>query len=177
MTRRRALLLVLLPVLFVGSSVLPSLTQGASAAPAAAPAHHDDGHYVQVRAQYIDLNGNRDETNTTLFLVNKSMTRTLVLGDVLAMGPNGLSEVLAHDGDLVGVSIPPLGTVELPVDSAHFPGLLPELEVGQRGLESVVLSFGGPKDALRLTASIHLQQPGSLENRVITLFEGNDVEK
>jgi len=177
MTRRRALLLVLLPVLFVGSSVLPSLTQGASAAPAAAPAHHDDGHYVQVRAQYIDLNGNRDETNTTLFLVNKSMTRTLVLGDVLAMGPNGLSEFLAHAGDLVGVSIPPLGTVELPVDSAHFPGLLPELEVGQRGLESVVLSFAGPKDALRLTASIHLQQPGSLDNRVITLFEGNAVEK
>jgi hypothetical protein len=177
MTRRRALLLVLLPVLFVGPSAFLIRAERANAAAAAAPANHDDGHYVQVRAQYIDLNGNRDETNTTLYLVNKSMTRTLVLGDVLAMGPNGLSEVLAHDGDLVGVAIPPLGTIELPVDSAHFPGLLPELEVGQRGLESVVLSFAGPKDALGLTASIHLQQPGNLENRVITLFEGNDVEK
>lgn len=176
MTRRRALLFVLLPVLFVGSSALLSHTPGASAA-AAAPANHGDGHTMQVRAQYIDLNGNHDETNTTLFLVNKSMTRTLVLGDVLALGPNGLSEVLAHDGDLVGVLIPPLGTVELPVDSAHFPGLLPELEVGQRFLESVVLSFTGPKDALRLTASVHLQHPGNLENRVITLFEGHDVEK
>lgn len=177
MTRRRALLFVLLPVLFVGTSALLDLLPGASAAAAAARGSHGDGHYVQVRAEYIDLNGNRDETNTTLYLVNQSMTRTLVLGDLLALGQDGLSEVLAHDADLDGVTIPPLGTVELPVDAAHFPGLLPELEVGQRGLESVVLSFAGPKDALRLTASVHLQQPGNLENRVITIFEGHAVEK
>ena len=174
---RRALLFVLTPVLFVGSSLLWSGARSAAAATAAGPGGHGDKQSLQVRAQYVDLDGNRDETNTTLLLVNKSLTRTLVLGGVLALGQDGLSEVLATDDALDGVVIPPLGTLEVLVDSIRFPGLQPVRVLGERGVASVVVGYAGPRDALRLTASIHLLQPGSVDNRVITIFEGHDVEK
>src|SRR6185295_1755468 len=110
---RRALLFLLTPVLFVGSSLLWSGARGAAAAAAAGPGGRGHEQSLQVRAQYIDLDGNHDETDTTLLLVNKSLTRTLVLGDVLALGQDGASELLATDGALDGVVIPPLGTLEV----------------------------------------------------------------
>ncbi len=177
MNRRLAVLLVLIPVLFVGSSAYLSQTRGAIAPAKAAPVNREDSQYTQVRAEYIDLNGNRDETNTTLVFVNRSMSTPLVLGAVMAFGPNGLSEALATDGDLDGVTIPPLGSLDVPVDSTHFPGLQPKLENGERGLESVGVSWTGGKDALRLTAVIHLEQPGNLSNRVFNYIEGHCVVK
>jgi len=177
MNRRLAVLLILTPVLFVGSSAYMSRTHGAIAAAMPALVNHDDAQVTQVRAEYIDLNGNRDETNTTLVFVNRSMSKPLVLGAVMALGPNGLSEVLAIDGDLGGVTIPPLGSLDVPVDSAHFPGLQPKVEDGQRGLESVGVSWTGGKDALRLTAVIHLQLPGATDTRVVNYVEGHAVEK
>jgi len=177
MGHRRALLLTITPVLFLASSAVGNLTKDSPCAAAPrAPAHKDD-EYMQVRAEYIDLYGNRDETNTTLTLVNRSMSKTLVLGDVLALGPNGANEVLAIDAALEGVSIPPLGSLDLPVDSTHFPGLQPKIDVDSRSLESVVVSWSGPKDGLRLIAAIHLEQPGNNDNRVVNLVEGERVLK
>ncbi len=105
------------------------------------------------------------------------MSKPLVLDAVLALGPNGLSEAIATDDDLDGVTIPPLGSLDVPVDSAHFPGLLPKTAIGARGLESVGVSWTGGKDALRLTAIIHLERPGNDANRVVNYVEGHCVEK
>jgi hypothetical protein len=95
----------------------------------------------------------------------------------MARGPNGLSEMLAIDGDLDGVTIPPLGSLDVPVDSAHFPGMEPMLEDGQRGLESVGVRWSGGKDALRVTAVIRLQLPGATDTRVVIYVEGRYIEK
>jgi hypothetical protein len=177
MNRRLVALSILTPMLFVLSSAYLSHTRGAIAPAKPASMNHDDSQLAQVRAEYIDLNGNRDETKTTLVLVNRSMSKTLVLGTVMALGSNGLSEMLAIDGDLDGVTIPPLGSLDVPVDSAHFPGLQPKLEDGQRGLESVAVSWSGGKDALRLMAVIRLQLPGATDTRVANYVEGHSVEK
>ncbi len=177
MNRRRALLLVLTPVLFVGSSAWLGRVRGAAEPMRASPAKPADSQYSQVRAEYVDLYGNRDETDTTLVFENRSMSTPLVLDSVLAFGANGLSDLLASDDDLAGVTIPPLGSLDVPVDAAHFPGLQPKTDVGVPGLESVGLSWTGGKNALRLIAIIHLEQPGNLSNRVINYVEGHCVEK
>ena len=72
---------------------------------------------------------------------------------------------MATDGDLIGVTIPSLGSLNVPVDSAKFPGLQPKREGGERGLETVAVSWSGGKDAPRLTAVIRLQRPGDVETR------------
>ena len=99
MALRGATLVGLTSVLVLGSLAMPSATTGSilSAASPAAPAA--ELHFAQVRAEYIDLSGNRDETETTLFFVNKSLTKTIYMGDVSALGPDGLAEVLGiHKG-------------------------------------------------------------------------------
>lgn len=158
--------------LLLGTTVLSGSTSGAMRiAPEPPP------HLAQVRAKFIDLSGNRDETSTTCFLVNAHPTRAIVLGEVLALGPDGANELLAtHDG-LVGVVLPPLGVVDLPVDPARFPGLKPELEIGDRGLASVLVSWSGPKEALRLSAELRLQLPGDIGSRVIRSVEGHAAAK
>ena len=177
MGQPRARLLVLAPVLLLASSAVVSLATDSLCAAAPRASIRKDEEYTQVRAEYIDLSGNRDETNTTLTLVNRSMSRTLVLGDVFAMGPNGVNELLATDTALEGVAIAPLGSIDLPVDSAHFPGLQPKLELDSRGLESVVVGWSGPKDGLRLIAAIHLERPGNDDNRVVDIVDGQPVLK
>ncbi len=180
MSKRSAVLVVVTLVLILGSSVLTSHTRG-SIRPAGtsplAPAGDPSQHFAQVRAEYIDLDGNRDETKTTCSIVNTSLSRTLYLGDLSALGPDGLGEVLAVHTGLNGVGIPPLGSLELPVDPIHFPGLQPKRQGDSRGLESVVVGWSGPKDALRLTAAIHLEEPGNNHNRVINRVGGHDVTK
>ena len=179
MVRNRSAVLVLLTlVLVVGSSTIPFPTNrtGASAS-AAAIAPPIELYYAQVRAQYIDLSGNRDETNTICTIVNRSLTRTIYLGDVTALGLDGLEEVLAVHTGLNGVGIPPLGSVDLPVDSVHFPGLQPELEPGERGVENLLVSWSGPKEAVRVTAAIHLQLPGDIGSRVLSYVDGHPVSK
>jgi len=113
----------------------------ASAAPSLIPFNKGDHtHLAQVRAQYIDLNGNRDELTATLYLVNSSLTKSLALDEIDALGLDGVNEVLASDTAVNGVVIPPFGTFKLSVDSSNFPGLQPNLEIGYRGLESVVVT-------------------------------------
>ncbi len=107
----------------------------------------------------------------------QELTKTVTLGDIHALGPDGLAEVMATHAGLNGVVLPPLATVERVVDSTNFPGLAPELEIGERGVVSVLAAWTGPNDALRLSASIHLIQHGTLDNRVISVIEGHAVAK
>jgi hypothetical protein len=130
-----------------------------------------------VRGEYIELSGNNDKTSTTCHFVNKSLSRTIYLGDISALGLDGLSEVLAVHTGLNGVGIPPLGSLDLPVDAAHFPGLQFKQFSNSRGLESVLVSWSGPKDALRLDASVQQQLPGDQDTRVINYLEGHYVTK
>ena len=147
-----------------------------AAAPAKAPAS-PQLDFAQVRGEFVDLDGNLDEVDTTLRLVNRSLSATLTLGDIYAVGRDGLSEVLSTHTGSNGVTLGPLASLDLKVDPSNFPGLLPKIYRTDRGLESVVVSFSGPREALRLSAAIHLQQPGTLDNRVITLVEGHCVMK
>jgi len=171
MQRFRPVLAIAAVTLLLSASLLSASTRSSPRAPAEPP------QLMQVRARYIDLSGNRDETFTTLLLVNNSQSRTIQLGDVIALGPDGLTEVMGTHTGLNGVALPPLATVELLVDSARFPGLAPELELGQRGVASVLVQWWGPKDTLLLSSSIRLEQPGNNDNRVITLFDGRVVQK
>jgi hypothetical protein len=178
MRKQSAVLVVVALMLVVGFAALSSRTRGSILPAAASPlAPTAELHFAQVRAEYIDLEGNRDEADTTLTIVNKSMSKTLYLGDVSALGPDGLAEVLAVHTGLNGVGIPPLGSIDLPVDATSFPGLQPKLETDSRGVESVLLSFQGSREAIRLTAAILLNQPGTLDNRVLTRVESHFVVK
>ncbi len=170
--------LVLAPI--VGAFLLVNHSSGsAHAAASSAPAIGGDSPpwYAQVRAEYVVLYGNRDQSFTTFTIMNRSLTKSLFLGDVWAMGPDGLAEVLSVHTGLNGIELPPLGSVDVAVDSTSFPGLQPELEIGDRGLESIAVSWIGPKDALRLSAGILRNQPGTLDNRVMTWIEGHVVTK
>ena len=180
MSKRSTLLVVAILTLFLGASALTSHTMALIRPAAPSPPGHGGGppqHFAQVRAEYIKLDGNNDVTNTTCTIVNTSMSRTLYLGDLYALGPDGLSETIAVDADLNGIGIPPLGSLDLPVDSAHFPGLQPKIHKDSRGLESVLVAWSGSNDELWLTAAIHLEQPGSVDNRVINRVEGRYVTK
>lgn len=140
-------------------------------------AHGITHHWTAVRAQYIDLDGNRDEVNTICILVNTSRSSALRLGEITALGPGGLEDVLGTHTDLDGTLIPPLGTVELAVSSETFPGLLPELQDDQRLLQNVLVKWRGPGNALRLSTRIERQRPGNLENRVHLIEEGFRVTR
>lgn len=178
MSRRTAALVLFTLFLPLGAFVVGSSTRAAARPVAASPAAAlDEARFAQVRAEYVDLSGNRDETSTTCLIVNKSASQTIVLGDISALGPNGAAEVISIDTQLNGVTIPPLASLELPVDAAHFPGLAPKVETNSRGVESVVVSWSGPKEALRLTALVRLQQPGSLDNRTVNYVDGHYLTK
>jgi hypothetical protein len=180
MSKRSTLLVVATLTLLLGVSALTSHTMALIRPAAPSPLGHGGGpplHFAQVRAEYIDLDGNGDETNTTCTFVNTSMSKTLYLGDVYALGPDGLGETLAVDTGLNGVGIPPLGSVDLPVDAAHFPGLQPKIHRDSRGVESVLVGWSGSNDELWLTAAIHLEQPGNNDNRVVNRVEGRTVSK
>ncbi len=69
-TTASSVLSILLVVVAAGIAVDRTAASAAAIATSAAPV--DDLRDSQVRAKYIDLNGNRDETTTTCFLVNKS---------------------------------------------------------------------------------------------------------
>jgi hypothetical protein len=157
--------------LFLATSLLTGSTKGSMRTAAEPP------QLMQVRAEYIDLDGNRDETFTTLILVNNSQSRTINLGDLFALGPDGLTEVMGTHTGLNGVALPPLATIELLVDSVRFPGLQPELQIGDRGVANVLVQWWGTKDSLLLSSSIYLQKPGNPDTRVITVFEGHIVGK
>lgn len=138
----------------------------------------DDVRYLHVRAEYVDdYYGNRDETVTTLFLVNKSLSKSVTLGDIQALGPDGQGEVMATHSGLNGVVVPPLGSVELVVDSTNFPGLVPVILADDRGVASALVRWNGPKDALRLVASIQIAQLSLTEGRAISVIEGHTVVK
>lgn len=176
MLRRLAFLLVAAATTVASVFVFGHRASAAMRTPAPVAAV-DAPTYLHVRAEYVDLSGNRDENYTTLTFSNRSLTRTVELGDVLALGPDGLDEVIASAPGLVGLAIPPLGSVDVLVDKTSFPGLAPKLEVGSRGLESVLVSFTGPKEALRVISSILLNQPSSLDNRVLTRIEAQPTVK
>jgi len=182
MIPRNAVLVGLALVLLVGSSALSSRTRGstlpaatfAATSPAATAA---EVHFAHVRAEYIDLDGNHNHTDTTLTLINKSLSKSLYLGDISALGPDGLAEVLAVHTGLNGVGIPPLGSIDLRVDSARFPGLQPKVASDSRGVETVLVSFSGSKEMFRLSAAIHLHHPDNDQNQMINRFEGHFVVK
>lgn len=180
MSKRSVVLVVATLTLLLGASVLTShttaLTRPAAPSPFArrgAPPQH----LAQVRGEYIQLSGNNDVTNSTCTIVNTSLSTTIYLGDAYALGPNGLSEVLAVDTGLNGVGIPPLGSLDLPVNSVNFPGLQPKVHADSRGLESVLVTWSGFSDALSLTAAIVTQLPGDLDSRMISRAEGHYATK
>lgn len=175
MNKRSSLVAAALLVALVGAFFL--VGDSSASARAAATASDSPPWYAQVRAEYVDLSGNRDEATTTFTVINRSLTKSLFLGEVWAMGPDGLGEVLAIHAGLGGVELPPLGSIDVVVDSTQFPGLKPELEVGDRGVESIAVSFIGPKDALRLSAEIVRLQPCCLETRMTTWIEGHLITK
>jgi len=131
-------------------------------------------NYTAVRAEYVDLSGNRDEVDTSCYLINKSSSQLIVLHDVLVVGEGGTQQVLGLDTSHRGQVLRPLGSVELPIDST-IPGVKPETEIGQKGVASVIVSWAGPAGALELSAVIHLEQPGNLDNRTRFEVKGYDL--
>ena len=157
------------------SAILVLLTATAVAS-APAPTAVELYHW-QVRAEYVNYDTGYERSLTTLSIVNRSLTRTIYLDDVLALGPDGLDEVIAVHTGLNGVGIPPLGSIELPVDPVHFPGLQYKLQPDQRGVESVLVSYSGTKEAFRLTAKIDALLPGESDSRVLVRVDGHPVIK
>jgi hypothetical protein len=88
---------------FVGSSIVSTTTKGTVASPAtvgpAAPVELD---CAQVRAEWIFTDANDDFTTTKCTIVNRSQSKTLDLGDVLALGPDGLAEESRTDRPIDG---------------------------------------------------------------------------
>jgi hypothetical protein len=156
---------------------LSALTVLAVVSMALARVPKEDIRFAQVRAEYIALSGNNDVTTTTVTLVNRSASTTLYLGDLSALGLDGLAEVLAIDTGLDGVGIPPLGSLDLPVDAAHFPGLQAKDLPDSRGVETILVSYSGPKESLRLTAAIKLQLPGDVDSRTVSRVDGHAVTR
>jgi hypothetical protein len=170
MSRRIPVLGVAIVALLLGTSVLTSSTKGSMGTTDKPP------HLLHVRGEYFHSNVTQDRALTTCILVNRSVSRTIWLGDVLALGTDGLTEVLATHTGLNGVALPPLATIELVVDSIRFPGLLPERGVNDRGLATCLVEWWGPKDALRLTASV-FGEFQSAQGVAIKVIEGHVVEK
>lgn len=180
MKKRSAMFIVSALALVLGASFLARVARAGMRLPAANALLFDKsgrGHAAQVHAVFIELSGNNDVSTTTLYLVNSSVTETLYLDQVDALGVGGLSNLLASDTAVNGLAIAPLGTVELTVDATNFPGLQPQVDRNTPGLASVLVTWSGPRDALQLESSVLLELPGSLYSRTVSTFEGHDVTK
>jgi hypothetical protein len=163
-----------LGLLAVGRFTIGSASAAAARTAAATPI---EWNYAQVRAEFITKDGNDDVTNTTCTIVNRSQSRTLYLGDISALGLDGLDEILAVHTGLNGIGIQPLGSIDVPVDAAHFPGLQPKVFPDSRGVETILVSWTGPKEALRLSSTIRVQLPGARDTGRERHVDGHPTTK
>ena len=78
-----------------------------------------------VRAEYRDLSGNWPHTDTEVHIVNTNATTPLTLREVFVLGPNGVQSVIAIYRGLLNKIVPPLGQVNLHINSG-IPGVVPQ---------------------------------------------------
>ena len=105
--------------LAVVSCLLAATRTAANASPPEAPlasllagANH---HAATVRAEYMAFDGRI--ARTVCHLTNTSVSETVVLKQVLVLGANGASSILAIHNALFNVSLPPLASVDLAIDN------------------------------------------------------------
>ena len=131
-------------------------------------------HYKIVRAEYIDLSGNRPHTNTVCHFINTSVY-PITVTEIYVLGRGGANEIIATYLGLFGTVVPPLGRLDLAVDNS-IPGVTPQTENGTAGVASVVFSwFGGSQDALKLSATIERNATGQTDMRAHIAVEGYDL--
>lgn len=112
-------------------------------------------HYRIVPAEWSNRVSRDATTDTDLWIMNRSLTQTVTLGDVVILGMGGVGRVLTVFKGLDEQVIPPLGRVVLPV-SWNIPGIAPRAS-GPRtdgDVASAVVAWTGPKDALILQAKV-----------------------
>ena len=126
-----------------------------------------------VRAEYIFVSNGNKFWNTTCHVINRSATSPLTLGAVYILGPGGVNSVLSVHTGLVGVSVPPLGSIQLAIDNT-IPGLVAATTPSAFGVRSVVFSWNGPSGALGLTSRMEYID-SSPDHRGHVEIEGHPV--
>lgn len=132
-------------------------------------------YYKIVRAQYVDLSGNWWHVDTNCIIMNTSALFPITLKNIYVLGPNGITNILANYAGFVGTTIQPLGQFQFPIDSATIPGIIPQIAWADSGVRSVVVSWSGPSDAMKLTSVTEQWWPGSQTDRMHVRAEGHDL--
>lgn len=164
--KRKTLLVCFLSSTFL-LAAFSMMTSGASSESA-------DVHLKGVRAQYVDLSGNRWHMDTTCHIINSSATTALVLQSIQILGPDGRQDLIATYEGLHGTVVQPLGELRLAIDSS-IPGVVPQIRVGDPGVRNIIVGWQGPAAALNLTAVIERYPPSSVDDRVHVAVDGYDV--
>ena len=112
-------------------------------------------HLKCVRAEYVTETNQTDAVDTELYIVNRSVARSIKLKTIVVVGAGGVANRLSTYNGLFDKVIPPLGEIVLPIDST-LPGVFPRVGSGRRpnDVASVIVTWEGPAEAMRLTATI-----------------------
>lgn len=126
-------------------------------------------HAAVVRAEYAAVGGRI--ANTICHLTNTSVSQSLTLKQVVVMGAGGAGSIMAIYNGLFDQVVPPLGTVDLSIDS-NLSGVVQETAPNGPGVRQVAFIWDGDAELVNLTASIETSLSFNIYTRAELIERG-----
>jgi hypothetical protein len=122
-----------------------------------------------VRAEFADVNFRT--ARTLCRLSNTTASRSVVLKQVLVVGPGGIGAPTVTYNGLFGQILAPLASVDLAIDTS-IPGVVLETTPGGPAVRQVVVVWDGDAEAVDLSASINSHYYSELMTRTEVMEHG-----